>query len=287
MSEQWSIKRMLDWCTNYFIEKGIEDSPRLDAEILLSHTLGIRRLDLYLQFDRPLSQDELQNFKAIVKRRVDHEPVAYIVGKKEFWSLDFFVTPDVLIPRPDTEILVEKTLEILKQKTDLRQGLEIGVGSGCLSIALLSEVKDLKITAVEVSEEAITIARKNAEYHGVADRLEIVHRDFLKSSSGDYVDVPFDFLVSNPPYAKEAEKDSISKSVKDFEPEGAIFAGETGLIFYEEIQKQYSQLIRPEGFVIMEIGEDQGNAVQKLFSGSKILKDLAGHDRVVLLDSLS
>lgn len=277
----WTIKTLIDWSTKYFQDKEVE-SARLDAELLLAHTLKIRRLDLYLQFDRPLKPEELADYKSLVQRRILHEPVAYITGKKEFWSREFFVTPDVLIPRPDTEVLIEVARENMAGKN---HGFEIGLGSGIISITLLLEFPELKMTAIEVSEKAILVAQKNAEFHGVSDRLQITYGDFF--SSFPLPLASYDFIISNPPYVSESEMLTLSPTILKYEPQSALRAGSQGLDFYPAIAEFSKNHLKENGVVAVEIGETQAESVQNIFSKtgfSNILikKDYAQKDRVLL-----
>ena len=237
--------------------------PRLDAELLLSHLLEIRRLDLYLQFERPLSSAELADYKALIKRRVNNEPVACIIGKKEFWSRDFIVSPAVLIPRPDTEVLVEVVLDFIKssEKNEELSGFEFGIGSGNIAITLLAELPKSNITAIETSVEAIDIAKKNADFHGVSDRLEITSHEL--GDTGD----KYNFIVSNPPYIPTSEINELPPSVKDYEPHEALDGGEGGLKFYRVLTPWASAHLKEGGFYAVEIGEEQGDAVKEIFEG--------------------
>lgn len=287
----WTMAKLLSWCTGYFQDKGL-DSPRLDAELLLAHSLGLKRLDLYLKFDQPLKPEELAGFKTLLKRRVAHEPVAYIIGKKEFWSRDFEVTRDVLIPRPDTEILIECVLDVLQSRRGGPtcppvnfSGFEIGVGSGIIAVTLLAECPELKMTALDVSEAAIVVARKNAERHGVANRLQLVAGDFFAQDYVSPVGDTFDFIVSNPPYIPTREVAMLQPSVKDFEPHLALDGGDDGLRFYRQILTLALSRLSAHGFVAVEIGENQGEAVVQIFRdagfATQLKKDYAGLDRVV------
>ncbi len=277
----WTLQSLLLWCSKYFSDKACP-TPRLDAELLLAFALKLRRLDLYLQFDRPMTEDELAAVKALIKRRAAGEPTAYIIGQKEFYSRVFTVTKDVLIPRPDTEILVE---EVLKFAANKSHGLEIGLGSGCLSITLLAERPELTLTAIDISAAALAVAKTNAEAHGVLDRLTLRHQDFLTDTA--LSEPTFDFLVSNPPYIKQGELAELPMSVKDFEPHLALDGGADGLVFYHIIAERAKTLVKAGGFVAVEIGEDQGESVSEIFTQSglsvkSIIRDLAGLDRVVL-----
>lgn len=279
-SEIWTIKRLLDWCVNYFTQKQIS-SPRLDAELLLAHTLGIQRLDLYLKFDQPVSPQELQVFKSLLKRRGEDEPAAYILGFKEFWSKKFLVTPDVLIPRPDTEILIEV---ILQENTQhhFSQAIEIGVGSGAISIILATEIESLHITGIDISPTAIAIAKQNAECHHTNERVLFIQEDFFNF-------VPqqkFDLIVSNPPYVTKKEMQKLPNTVKKYEPSLALDGGEDGLNFYRKIGPFSFEFLTDNGCVFLEIGETQAEQVVNILKNAgltdiRVKKDYAGQDRVV------
>lgn len=283
MAESWTLQKILQWCAVYFADKGIE-SARLDAELLLGHVLNLPRLQLYVQYDRPLTPTELAAFKELVKRRARFEPTAYIVGKKEFWSREFSVTPAVLIPRPDTEVLVEEILKTAKGRADALSGFEVGLGSGCIAVTLLAELTGLKMTAVEISDDAIAVARENAERHDVIERLAVVREDFLNENFHD--DARYDFIVSNPPYVSEEEFSTLPESVKGHEPRQALVAGKEGLAFYEALANFAKKNLNPGGWIAVEIGDTQGTAVAGLFQGSgltdiRVIKDYARLDRVV------
>lgn len=288
MTEPWTITALLDTTQKFLAGKGC-DSPRLDAELLLAHSLKMPRLHLYLNFDRPLTAPELDSYRILVKRRSAHEPVAYITGLKEFYSRPFKVTKDVLIPRPETEILVETVLKKLKS-ADIH-GLEIGLGSGCIAITLLCECAQLKMTAIEISPTAAEIARKNAEKLNVAERLNIVIEDFLQNDGINSLSPDtkiFDFIVSNPPYVASKEITTLMPDVRDHEPHSALDGGEDGLNFYRVIATRTKTLLKAQGFTAVEIGETQGQAVSEIFAGqgyknTKVTRDYAGHERVVLV----
>lgn len=284
MTQTWTIKSLLDWSQNYFQTKGIE-SARLDSELLLSHTLKLERMQLYLQFDRPLSSEELKTYKALIQRRSQLEPVAYILEEKEFFSRNFHVNPNVLIPRPDTEVLIEKILEHT-QKDLPTKALEIGSGSGCIAVTLLCENPNLEMHAIDKSPEAITVTKQNAEQHDVATRLQTTTCDFLTDSQK--LDIPqLDFIVSNPPYISEPEFQKIDAGIKEFEPYLALHGGDDGLNFYPAIAAFGKSHLKENGFVAVEMGEEQGPAVKKIFQDHnyrkiEIHKDYGNHDRVVL-----
>lgn len=282
----WTIKDLIEWCGAYFRDRALTDSPRLEAEILLAHVLGLRRLDLYLKFDQPLSPLELAAFKEVVKRRANHEPVAYITGKKEFFGREYFVDRTVLVPRPETELLVEKVLDCLDRHPgdQIIQGLEVGVGSGCVAVSLLCENKNLKMTALDISDDALRVARMNAEKLGVSDRVDFIRMDIL-------AEMPlgsFDFMVSNPPYISSNEYEKLSPDITRHEPVTALVGGEDGLVFYRRLAEVAHHLINNGGFIACEIGEEQARSVGDIFSGqgflkTEIHKDLLGHDRVLVV----
>lgn len=299
----WTITRLLDTTQKFLADKG-SDSPRLDAEILLSHVLQMPRLNLYLNFDRPLMDTELDSYRKLIKRRVAHEPVAYITGQKEFYSRVFSVTREVLIPRPETEILVDTVLKHLNTSpsplggegrgegghgADLH-GLEVGPGSGCIAVTLLCEQVNLKMTAVEISPKAAEIAKANAQKYQVEDRLQIVVTDFLNDDWKSKLADPenkFDFLVSNPPYATTDEIKTLMPDVKDHEPHLALDGGKDGLTFYRLIAARALELVKKNGFVAVEIGETQGQDVTEIFTAqgldkTSVIHDYARLDRVVL-----
>lgn len=292
MTEAWTIKQLLSWSQEYFFKKRIE-TARLDSEILLAHVLSLKRLDLYLQFDRMLTAAELSQFKTLLQRRCHHEPVAYLVGKKEFWSRNFFVSKDVLIPRPDTETLIQAVLDHFKappsESSSLTEqarthGLEIGLGSGNIAITLLLELPDLTMTAVEISKAAIEIAGKNAAFHGVANRLQIIEGDILAGLPN--FEMHFDFIVTNPPYVSSSEMKRLPETVREHEPHLALEAGEDGLEFYKVIADLAKKNLEKDKFLAVEIGEEQGKAVTKIFGSAgcsdiRVLKDYAGQDRVI------
>jgi release factor glutamine methyltransferase len=279
----WTILRTLKWTTGYFAEHGI-DSARADAEILLAHTLGCQRIDLYLRHDQPLNADELSRFRALIRRRGRREPVAYITGAKEFWSLDFKVTADVLIPRPETEGLVEAALRLFPDDEPLRV-LDLGVGSGIITIALAHERRRWRFWATDLSEKAIAVARENAGTHHVEDRIRWgVGRWFSGMEAAP--DEPFDLIVSNPPYIAREVLSTLEPEVSRFEPRVALEAGPDGLESITQILQAAPSYLRPGGWLLMEIGYDQGAAVKQLagechaFDPVSVEKDFAGLDRV-------
>lgn len=280
----WTTLSLLTWTTDYF-QKNLVLTPRLDAELLLSHLLKIERLQLYLKFDRPMSEEELAAFKALIQRRIKGEPVSYIRNVKEFWSLSFKVGPGVLVPRPDTEILLERVKEIFREKENPLNILDIGTGSGNLAIALAKEFPKSKITAMDISFDALKYARENAELNGVDSQIEFIQKDFLTSSN--LRTTIYDLIVSNPPYISSSVIETLDPGIQKYEPRIALDGGPDGLDFYREIGESAPLLLKKGGVLIVEIGEDQGDTVKEIFSkaelnGLQIFKDYAGLSRVVV-----
>lgn len=280
MSEIWTIGAILKWTGQYFGEKGV-DTPRLDAEVLLSHILGKDRLYLYTHFDQPLTPEELAHYRASVKKRVLRWPVAYIIGYKEFMGLCFQVSPAVLVPRPDTEILVEAVAKRLAL-TDSPVIADLGTGSGAIIVSLLSLLPQADGQAVDISPQALAVAKTNAVSNGVADRLTLREGDFLTPLAGR----SFDVLVSNPPYIPAGDISGLSAEVRQ-EPRLALDGGNDGLTFYRRMMASGPPLLKPGGFIAVETGAGQAPAVAALAAAQglkqiEIIKDLAGIERVVI-----
>lgn len=289
--ETWIVLKIIQWTTEYLDGKGIE-KPRLDSEVLLAHLLKLDRVGLYLNFDKPLSKDELSSFREMVKRRGSREPLQYITKRQEFWSLSFKVTPDVLIPRPETEILVEEALKAVRREiSDVNRPLKIldlCTGSGCIAISIAHELKDSVIYAADASEAALAIAKENAETNGVLDRIIFLHGDLYEALvSHSSCPMSYDLIVSNPPYVKSSDIPNIQPEVRNFEPRIALDGGNEGLDFYRKIVAEASNYLALHGYICVEVGEGQADAVSTMMADtgeldyiSKI-KDLAGIERVV------
>ena len=277
----WTIRSVLSWTKGYLHAKG-SDTPRLDAEVLLAHVFGKRRIDLYLDMDRPLNEEELASYRVFLKRRSEGEPIAYILGYKEFYSNDFIVNRNVLIPRPETEILVEKAVELAPKDSEV---FEIGVGSGAVIISILLERTDLAGYGNDIDKAALAVAEANAMKHGVSDRLHLFKGDTCKALSKR-----FHTIVVNPPYIALSEKGTLKEDVRLFEPEHALFAGNDGLDIIREIIAQVKVCLFPGGRLIMEVGYDQKDAVEQMVRAAEELKlllwirDLAGFDRAVIVE---
>ncbi len=280
---KWTIGSILTWTKQYFADKGVA-SPRLDAEVLLSHILGKDRMYLYVNFDQPLEADELAAFREAVKQRAKRVPVAYITGRKEFFGLPFSVTPAVLIPRPDTEVLVEASLRRL-QGREAPLILDVGTGSGAIVISLLRKLPAARAVAVDISPDALSVAAGNAASLGVADRLEFVRGDLLAPVAGQV----FDAIVSNPPYIAAKELAGLAPEL-GFEPRTALAGGADGLDFYRRLAAGSAAHLRPEGFLAVEVGAGQAGAVAALATAAtglaavETVKDYAGVERVIVME---
>lgn len=284
----WTILKLLAWTTSYFKSHGIE-SPRADAEILLAHTLGSQRITLYAHHDQPLNPDELQRFKTFIKRRAAREPVAYIVGHKGFWSLDLTVTPDVLIPRPETECLVERALEFLPR--DAAAGalrvLELGTGSGAIVLALAQERPVHRFYALDRSAAALAVARRNAHRAGLQGRVHFWAADWVDAlRPGRSL---FDLIVSNPPYVRAPDIAGLQPEIGSFEPRQALDGGPDGLRELGRIIRQAPSFLKPGGRILLEIGWDQAQALRAMaadggfYREAVVFQDYSGRDRVFLL----
>ncbi len=288
--DAWTILKTLRWTAAYFRDKGVSE-PRASAEVLLAHVLGLSRLDLYLRYEQPLTPEELARFKALMVRRRQGEPVAYLTGHREFWSLDFQVAPGVLIPRPETEILVEAGIEAAKNffaTQNERQmglwGLEIGVGSGAVVVALAKELPKLDWLALDLSAHALAVARDNARRHGVAGRVHLVRSDL---ACGLKLVPRFSLMVANLPYVPRAEWAQLPKEIRDFEPREALLGGEDGLDLIRLLVRQAHRCLHPGGWLALEVGAGQAGPVMALlkeigaYEQLESLKDYQGIMRVV------
>jgi release factor glutamine methyltransferase len=286
-NDRWPIARLLSWTTDYFEKQSVDD-PRLAAEVLLAHAVECKRIDLYARFEVEPAADQTTKFRALVKRAASHEPIAYLVGEKEFFSLTFYVTSDVLIPRGETETLVEQVVDYCRAhkveaetagdarptetdqsaETDERTGLtnpsilDIGTGSGCIPIAILSQLKKATAVATDISPGALDIARKNAERHEVSDRITFIEADRLAIPADAVPEGGFDIILSNPPYVSESEMETLASNVRDYEPHAALTDHSDGLSFYKTIAADAPGILRPGGIVFVEIGDGQEQPVR-------------------------
>lgn len=281
----WTVKALLDWTTKFFSEGKI-DSPRLAAEVLLADCLSVPRIELYVRFDQEVDPEVRAVFKDRVKRHANGEPVAYLVGYREFYSMTFTVNPDVLIPRPETEDLVAETLDLFSSVKDqpLRI-LDVGTGSGIIAISLAKYLKKSNIVAVDISSEALKIAEANAEKLGVSQRVEFRESDLLTVIEGDE---PFDAIVSNPPYISQKELEEVPDSVKKFEPMSALDGlGEDGGDLTRLLIDQSTKLLKPSGWLMIESSPMLVDSLRNYAEGQSswqsvnVIKDHTGKKRIL------
>ena len=280
---EWTIKALLDWISPYLEEKAV-DAPRLCAEMLMCHVLGNQRMELYTGFDTVVPAGQLAQLRALVKRAGDHEPVAYLVGKAEFYSLELNVRQGCLIPRPETEMLVQHAIELLRTRDGQQTVLDLCTGSGCIAAAIAHNVKDAHVTATDLSQDALDIANENISKHQLTERVTLCHGDLLAPVTSG----PFDLIVSNPPYVSESEYEALDKNVKDYEPKQALLAGPKGLDIYERLLRQMEPVLKPDAALMLEIGYQQGPDITTmlkasgLFSTIQLHKDQQDHDRLAV-----
>jgi release factor glutamine methyltransferase len=280
------------WSADYLKSKGV-DSPRLDAEHILAHVLGLGRLEMYLQHERPLTARELDAFRPLLKRRAQREPLQYVLGRQAFRTLELEVGPGVLIPRPETESLVEEVLVWARAYVGptvthaTLHGLDIGTGSGVIALSLLAEGPFARFRGVDVSPEAIEVSRRNAEQAGLQARFDL---QLGSTFSGVPAGERFDVIVSNPPYVAETQRADLAPEIVDWEPEVALFGGADGLEVIREIVRGAPNHLRPGGLLALEVGLGQAADVATLMErhalvDARVRKDLAGRPRAVLANA--
>ena len=301
-SADWTIGKLIEWTRSFFEKKGIPQ-PRLEAEILLAHVLGAERIDLYMRYEQPVDEGQRAAFRELVRRRAEREPTRYLTGGCEFMSLAMKVTPACLIPRPETERLVEEVLRLagVSRRSPAAAAaagvaaqppapisiIDLCTGCGCIAVSLAVYLPHARVTATDISAEALDVARLNAEAHGVADRMTLLHGDLYEPL--DAADVqPADFLVANPPYVTEAEWAGLQPEIREHEPHAALVAGPAGTEVVGRILKGAPAYLRPGGRLLMEIGDEQGGAVAgqaaavRGLSDVEVLKDYAGLDSILM-----
>jgi release factor glutamine methyltransferase len=269
--QTWTVGRLLNWTSDYFKSKDM-DEPLLSAQLLLAKVLNCSKVDLYLRFEQEVLPPQREEYRGLVKRAAEAEPIAYLIGHKEFFSLDFLVGPGVLIPRPETELLVQWVIrKVRSQPRDMTQILDLGTGSGCIAVALAKFLPGKKhILAVDKSPLAVPIAQKNAERNNVSNDLTLKIGDLFQ---GTEKSPPFDFIVSNPPYVTEEDYTRLPKHIKAYEPAEALLAGPDGLAVIEKIVPLAREFLKSEGYLAMEIGYNQRDAVKKLL-------EIQGYDEI-------
>jgi release factor glutamine methyltransferase len=281
-----TVTESLLQATASLADRGVP-TPRLDAEVLLAAALGWRREDLYACGSAPLFGMARDRFWAYICRRKRSEPVSYITGRKEFWSLDFLVTPDVLIPRPETESLVEAALGFAagREERGRKRILDVGTGSGAIAVSLAKERADAEIWATDLSKKALAVARLNAKAHGVRERIRFRRGDLFGPIAG--MRGRFDVIVANPPYLRRGDIETLAPEVREWEPDLALDGGEDGLDFYRRIAAQAWFYLSQNGRVVVEVGAGMGDKIRELFVAAdryldvSVLRDYSGLDRVV------
>jgi release factor glutamine methyltransferase len=286
----WTVRRILEWTTGFFTRKNVSP-PRLSAELLLSHVLAVPRIKLYTDYERPLSEKELSTYRELVRRATEQEPIAYLTGKAHFFNLEFDVSRDVLIPRPDTETLVENVLQFVRNQAGFESPrvLDLCTGSGCVAAAIAYHLKSSVVTATEISPKATEVARRNIERLGLKDRVLVEEGDLFEPLSRLVDAQPFHLIVSNPPYIATAQIEALDRSVRDYEPITALDGGLDGLVMHRRILAEAPARLLPGGRIYLEIAFDQGELAQQVgaeyeaFDDVRILKDFGGRDRVLTL----
>jgi release factor glutamine methyltransferase len=279
--KSWKLIELLKVSENLLREKGV-DNPRLNAELMLADVLKVDRINLYLDFEKPLNDEEISRYKEVIKRRLNKEPLQYILGFTEFWGLKFEVNSSVLIPRPETEMLVEKTIDIIKSdKLENPKILEIGTGSGCIAVALGKSV-NCNIEAIDINPKTLETAARNAAMHNVRNSISFLNKDIFK----DYTNFNnFDLVLSNPPYIHPETYSRLQAEINQFEPRIAITDNKNGLTFYEKII-ELSKNNKSHCTILLEIGDGRSEEVKNIFTKRgikdyRIYNDLQKIPRVI------
>ena len=284
-----TIRNILQWAIATLKEAEI-DSPGINADTLLSFVLSCDRTKLYTNPDEIVNETDIRRYKELINERIRHVPLQYITHRVEFMSLDFFVDERVLIPRPETEILVETVLNKAHDKQYSNRKitiLDIGTGSGNIAVSLAKNLSNVEIYASDISQEALEIAKTNVQRHDVTDKIHLLHGDLFGTFVGNAEKEQVDFIVSNPPYVSESEWKNLEPELRDHEPREALVGGKDGLCFYRQIIKGAADWLKPEGCLVIEIGETQANTIIKLMESQghyediEISNDLQGKERVI------
>ena len=290
--QTWTIQKLLNWVTEYLTSKGIE-SPRLSSELLLSNVLELKRIDLYTQFDKQVPQDQLDKLHELVKCAGLYEPVAYLTGKTEFYSLELNITADCMIPRPETELLVQRAIEFLRTRSGVQYVCDLCTGSGCIAVAIAKNFPDARITATDISAASLEVADRNIEKHRLKEQVRLLCGDLFEPIIKQLDVSHFDLIVCNPPYVSTSEYENLDKNIKDYEPQSALLAGEDGMDIYRRIIEKVDDFLQPGAALMLEIGYAQGSAVRELleqtstFGKIKIEKDFHDNDRIVIAKKVS
>ena len=283
-AEPWTVLRLITWTTDYLKKAGV-DEPRLAAEVLLAHILGCQRIALYTRFDQAVEAEPRGAYRDLVKRAGAHEPIAYLVGQREFYSLPIKVTPAVLIPRPETELLVDVVLECVKKEAAGRLW-DACTGSGCVAVAAAHYATGLRVLATDISPEALAVALENVAQHSLAERVRVEQADLLNLPAEAAELSPFDVITANPPYVSAAQEADLPAVVRQ-EPRTALVAGESGYELIERVIREAPPRLRPGGTLAIEMGMGQAQRVYDLlrqggYEEIRILKDVAGIERTTV-----
>ena len=286
-ADAWTIRRLIEWTSGFFDRKGV-DSPRLSAELLLGHVLSAPRIKLYTEHDRLVDEHHLAIFRDLVKRAGEHEPIAYLTGKAHFFNLEFAVTRDVLIPRPDTETIVEHVLQQVRFTPGLESPriLDLCTGCGCIAAAIAQHLKNATILAIDNSPAALAVAKQNIEKLGLTDRVLLAPGDLYEPLETQITAAPFDILVANPPYIPSGAIEGLDRNVRDYEPRAALDGGPDGLTVTRRIVSGAAARLLPGGRIYVETQFDQAAAATRLateagFDEVRVFRDAAGHERVL------
>lgn len=286
--QPWTVRRLLEWTAPFFTRKEV-DSPRLSAELLLSHILSEPRIKLYTDYERVLTDDQLAAYKALVQRAAEHEPIAYLTGRGFFFNLELEITPDVLIPRPETETLVENVVQLARNTAGFEapRVLDLCTGSGCIALAIASRLKNSSIIATDLSARALEVAQRNLARHNLSSQITLAQGDLYKALGSVVDPQPFNLILSNPPYIPTNQIEKLDRNVRDYEPRLALDGGADGLSVMRRILAGAPERLLPSGRIFIEIAFDQAEQALALtaefpvFSEARVLKDHSGHPRIL------
>lgn len=285
--KRWTIRELMQSAIDHFRKYGFDDA-RLNIELLLSYALGLQRIQLYLNFDKPLTSEELKRFSNLYKRRLQHEPLQYIIGKVNFMGLNFVINTNVFIPRPETETLVEQAILFCQKYSPDKfiQILEIGTGCGNIAVSLAKFIRNSTVTSFDINSKALEIAIHNATIYGVESKINFFVADVFDDDNA-ILKNSYDLIISNPPYIPKDEWYQLQKEIKDYEPESALTDGDDGMKFYKRVSELVPRILKSGGGVILEVGFGQANKVATLLESAgleriQIIADLQGIPRVVV-----